>query len=295
MELRWGQQVAAHDAWLGSLHGVLLVKDSGAVTHLVVKRGLGRRKSVIPVESIKKCVPEAIYTKMPLEEALQQPTLERLDDEQFIVALTPKTRVLAADGKKLKLKGVRACGQEHLVEWLVVSSRMSLRRMLLPFDGVTEFSTGKVTLAMEASGLRAMPAYRQDPHVEADLRERLGKAYAVSQGGLKGITLTVEEGVVAFHGNVKNPCTLEELRGATRKVRGASGLLMDVRSDVDVERDIASAVAVHARANGGPLKVKSRLGHVTLLGHLPDEDKCAKLVQAATAVPGVHCVELVSG
>lgn len=294
MDLKWGQYVAAHDVWLGRLYGVMLVKDSGAVTHLVVKRGLGRSSlRIIPAESIRKFAPEAIYTGMPLEEAMQQPILMRLDGEQFIVALTPKTRVLTADGKTLSLKGIRVSSERRLMEWLIVSRKLSRRRLLLPFDRVTEFTTGKVSLAMESSGLRAMPACRQDSHIEADLRERLGKAADVPQGELRGLTLTVEEGIVAFHGNVKSRRTVEALRDVTRHVKGAAALLMDVKADIDVELELATVLAEHTRGNGGPLRINSRMGNVQLLGHLPSDAECAELVRAANAVPGVHSVEVV--
>ncbi|MDA1227471.1 MAG: hypothetical protein BZY79_02740 [SAR202 cluster bacterium Casp-Chloro-G4] len=296
LEIEWGQQVAAYDVWLGSIYGAMLVKDSGAVTHLVVKRGLGRSSlRIISVESVEKCTSEAIYTSMPLDEALQQPKLKRLDGEQFIVALTPKTRVLTSDGKKLRLRGVRVSNEDHSLEWLVVSPwafGRHRRSLLVPHDRIAEFTTGKVKLAIEASGLRAMPAYRQDHYVESDLRERLSNSSTGAQGDLSGVTLTVEEGVVAFHGNVKNLHTKEALRDITRQVRGAAGLLMDVRPDGDVEMEIATALVEHTRGNGGPLQVSSRLGMVQLLGHMPNEVECAALVRTAEAVPGVKGVAL---
>ena len=295
MELIWGQPVTALDVWLGRLQGVMLVQDSATVTHLVVKRGLGRgRLYVIPVESIKKCVSEAIYTEMPLEEALQQPTLRRLDNEQFIVALTHKTRVLTADGKRLRLRGLRVSGRRRSTGWLVVSTRMSKRRFLLPFDEVTEIATGKLTLAMGSSGLRALPAYRRDSDIEADLWERISTAFALRQGDLAGINVTVDEGAVAIRGNVESPNVVQSLRDAARDVRGATGLLLDVASDADLELEVAAALAQHTRGNGGPLRVSSQLGRVELLGHLPGEDECALLVRVANAVPGVRGVELAS-
>ena len=296
MEIMWGQHVAAHDVWLGRLYGALLVKESGAVTHLVVKRGHGRsRLRTITVNSVKKCASEAIYTEMSLDEALQQPTLTRLDDEQFIVALTSKTRVRTSDGKKLRLKGIRTAGDQNSMEWLVVSGRISRKRLLLPCDRIDRFTTGEVTMAIKSSGLEAMPAYRPDLHVEAELRDRLGSASTVPRDELKGITLTVEEGVVAFRGNVKSPHTVEALRDVTRLVRGATGLLMDVKSDLDLEYEIAAALAARTRGNGGPISVSSRLGEVSLVGHLPGEGECAELIRAASAVQGVKSVDLAGG
>ncbi len=57
---------------------------------------------------------------------------------------------------------------------------------------------------MERSRVSGMPAYRQDAHVEADLRERLTKSSTVPQSELPGVTLKAEEGTIAFRGNVKS-------------------------------------------------------------------------------------------
>jgi len=292
----WGQHVAAHDVWLGKLRGAMLVKETGVVTHLFVKRGLGRgRLYIIPMDGLKRWDEEAIYTKMTLEEALQQAVLKRLEGEQFIVALTPKTSVLTADGKRLKMRGIRISSTDHSMEWLVLSKRVTRKRLLLPVDRVSEFSTGKVVLDLERSRVSGMPAYRRDVHVEADLRERLTKSSRVPQSELRGVTLKVEEGTVAFRGNVKSRHTVEALRYETRRVRGASSLLLDLSCDAEMELEIAASLAEHTRGNGGPLQVSSMLGEVKLMGHLPGEDVCAELDKAASSVAGVRSVELASG
>ena len=77
-----GQHVYAHAVWMGKFRRAMLVKESGVMTHLFVKPGLGRgRLCTIPMDSIKRWDEEAIYTKRPLDEALKQAVLKRLESE----------------------------------------------------------------------------------------------------------------------------------------------------------------------------------------------------------------------
>ena len=156
MDLIWNTPVAATDAWVGRLDGSLITGDSSCVTHLIVRRGLlVRTRYAVPIESLARADSDGLFLDLLLAKVRGMPRPEEAGASG--ASYTPGTRVVAADGAVLRLKGIRA-SEDATVTHLVIGRP----GRVCPIGEVTLGEGQSLSLPLSRGDVARLPAYRPD-------------------------------------------------------------------------------------------------------------------------------------
>ncbi len=289
MDLNWGEAVASSDSWFGKLDGVLLVLETRSATPLIIKRGsLFSKEIYVPADRLVKWDKEGIYLNRSTAELLNHMEVRDIEHEEFIIVLNSRTEVHLEGGKTIHLNGLRLDDERYQVTHLIVSGGAMEERLLLPMSRVAEITSGKIAVAISAEDLGALPAYRRDHDIEADLWEALYDDEDISDTDLKGIHVSVKDSVATFQGNVRNPSASEDIAALAQYVEGVESVNSQLHDDWSLELAIASYITEHAHNLAESVSVHSQQGIVTLTSRLPPEETLDSIIEGIRSIDGVR-------
>lgn len=292
MDLTWGKPVASADRWIGAVAGVVVDADRRA-SHFVIRRGLlRRRETFVPISHLDMCDPDAVYLSLPTQEFLSLAKAGRYGLPPELFVLGKHTPATLPGGLRWRLAGVRLSEIDCAALYVMArSSGIFGQTRLLPANAITDVSSQGIALNIDSTELVDLPVLRNDRDIERDLSEGLYESNAVSPVDLDGFAAKVTDGVVALEGNVRTSAATD---AAVRLAAGIEGVIrfgVDIRSDWDVELEIADAIAGIEPGLSGSVEVQSQLGAVKLLGETPNSHLRVEVMQAARDVHGVRTVE----
>ena len=293
MDLRWGQGVAAMDGWVGSLDGAGVSLDGNRVTHLVVRRGLIiRRRFVVPMVRLARWDQDGLYLDFPILELFSLPTSSETDDWPSTTALTGRTRVILADGSRLRLRGLRLSREKPALTHLLVSrTRPGQRSLLLAAAAIVNIGSSQVTVDLDEASVEALPICRPDRDIGSDLWEALYASQEMSLVDLKGMTVLVEDGIVRLEGNVRTSGAAAEAERTAWSVDGVADVNNLLFSDWDIDLAVASHISREAPGLAGGIAVHTHLGSVQLEGHVPTVEARNTTSRGIRSISGVRRVE----
>ena len=291
MDFIWGQRVAASDAWLGSLTGVLVAPDTNLATHLIVKRGLlFPARSVVSISNFDHYDAEGIYLSLPITEFLNLPKLLRGDTEPNLAAKTEDTMIHLADDGKLQLKGLRLTGENHLLTHFIVAhpKRGSL---LLPLETATEFRSKRIKVSIVESALIGLPMHRLDSSIKDDLLKALYQSDDVPQVDFSGIRAQVVDGVIQLRGNVRTPVVITEVEKIARAIKGCVAVDSQIASDWDINLAIASHISLKLPRLSDSVLMNTQFGMVSLEGYVSSDEDKDVIIQGVKSIAGVKGID----
>ena len=285
MDLIWNTPVAATDAWVGRLDGSLIAGDSSCVTHLMVRRGLlVRTRYAVPIFSLARADSDGLFLDLPLAKVRGMPRPEETGASG--ASYTPGTRVVAADGAVLRLKGIRA-SEDTTVTHLVIGRP----GRVCPIGEVTLGEGQSLSLPLSRGDVARLPAYRPDDAIEADLWEALYEAEGISDIDLKGVRADVDRGVVSLRGNVRTRSGVADTETVAHGVGGVSEVRNSLLSDWDLDMRVASFLAAREPDLASEIAVHTHLGTVMLEGFLPNGVDRKPILDAVASLEGVQGVD----
>lgn len=262
-------------------------------SHFVIRRGLlRRRETFVPISHLDSCGPDTVYLSLPTQEflSLAKSGRDGLPPELFV--LGKHTSVALPGGLQWKLRGVRLSEIDCAALYIMARPGGTFgQTRLLPANAITDISSQGIALNIDTTELDDLPALKNDRDIERDLSEGLYESNEVSPVDLDGFAAKVSDGVVALEGNVRTSAATD---AAVRLATGIEGVIrvgVDIRSDWDVELEIAAAIAGIEPGLSGSVEVQSQLGAVKLLGEVPYRHLRVEVVQAARRVHGVRTIE----
>ena len=293
MDLIWGRGVAATNAWVGSLHGAVISRDTLLFHDLIVARGLVfPRRFLVPMDRVRRWDNEGIFLDLPITAVLGLTTWVPEDAGPSQVAVTSRTRIALADGASLRIKGLRAAPQERLLSHLL-AGRSGLFRSsrLFPAGRVTELGPGHITADGTRADLENLPAYRLDRDIEEELMETLFASEEIADTDLKGIAVRSVDGNVSLTGNVRSASAAMEADRLARSVDGGAGVDNQLITDWQIELTVGNLITQHAFSTHDSIVAHAQIGTVFLEGRVSSQEAKGAFVQAVQAVPGVQRVE----
>ena len=293
MDLIWGAPVASTDRWVGALSRARLSGESHQLTDLAVKRGLLlRRLFIIPIDDLERGDHEALYLGLSTSEFFALGKTMEGEGRPSGLDLDARTRVVLADGAKLKLAGVRIRAEDRsLTHLLVKRGRLVRDTAVLPLGKMAALSSGETTTKLGMHELVTLPRYRQDREIERDAWDALYRSESVSPVDLRGIQVSVSDGKAAIDGNVREPETAAETARLVASVDGAVNVEDRVVNDWDIRLGVAAAVSSLDSRLLDSIEVRSHLGTVTLKGQVPSADLTEAVLRAARDIGGVRDVQ----
>ena len=293
MDLIWGRGVAATDAWVGSLSGAVIARDTLRVTDLIVARGLVfPRRFAVPLDRVTRLDGEGIFLDIPITGVLGLTTWSPEDGDASKLAFTPRTRFPLADSARLRIKGLRTANQERLVSHLLVSKPGPFSpSRLLPVSLTTELGRGEITADTGAVDWENLTAYRLDGDIERSLMEALFDSANIAETDLKGITVRSGDGMVSLIGNVRSSSAAVEAERLALSVDGGTGVENQLVTDWQIELAVANLVTAQRIESPDSIVTHAQLGTVILEGRIPSQEAKVALIQAVQAVSGVRLVE----
>lgn len=292
MDLNWGKPVAAADTWIGGLDGALLAPNTDQVSHLIAKRGFVLpTRGAVPLDRLARWDREGYYLDISILEFLALPRLRSSYGDGTETCLSSRTRVLLADGTRLRLKGLRL-SQDSSVEFLLSSRRGPGRPSLLcPGDRVTDLGSQEVSVGISERDLEGLPQYRPDHDIENDLWEALYASEDISEVDLRGVRAHVLDSVVIVEGNVRARSAISGAERLARSVNGVAGVSNHLVSDWDIELAVASYISREVPDLAGEVAIRSQIGTVILDGRAPSNEAKERIIQGVQSLHGIQGIE----
>ena len=286
MDLTWGKGVASTDRWFGVLDGVWTASEGRRATHLVVKRGfLLSRKFTVPFEHLARCNRDGVYLGLSTLELLALPRAGGGNSGPSGVLLDRSTGVMLDGGLRPRLTGVRISSDATSLTHVMLKLRgLARRTMTLPLDSIAELRAGQIAASLGPPDLPSLPSYRPDPDIETDVWEVL------SPVDMKGIALTVTDGIAVLEGNVRTPEVSDEASRLARSVEGVASVESRLVSDWEINLAVAEALAHIDPSLSESVAVHCHLGTVSLQGLVRSERAKRAILQGAREVRGVRAV-----
>ena len=176
-----------------------------------------------------------------------------------------------------------------LMGLIALRGRLRRERYLVPAEMVGGVGSERVTLRAGLPDLARLPVFRTDLELEEDVRAALyGSDLPYEERA--GVRLTVVDGRAVLRGNCRTASGRRRIEEAVRAVPGVLEVANHLVDDPELEIAVAQALARDEATRHARIVVRSRLGHVRLLGEVAAADVIEAAVRAARAVPGVRDV-----
>jgi osmotically-inducible protein OsmY len=161
----------------------------------------------------------------------------------------------------------------------------------VPAAHLTSIAPNRLSTGMKAAHLAALPRYRADSEILADVRDAIASVLADPRAR-RTVKAHVDDGHVWVTGEVDTSDQAEFVRSAVARIRGARW----VTSDLVSQEDLAQAVEarIRAAANGagsfGEVSTLTEHGIVYLEGSVPTQAARAEVERIALGVAGARVV-----
>ncbi len=148
-----------------------------------------------------------------------------------------------------------------------------------------EFKNILIALAMIVGFLTFQhPAYGQTA------RAALENADSIYGGTFGAVSVEVTLGIAHLNGNVRLPVETEKAVKAVAEAPGVLEVVNTIVTDWDLCIQVAEALAQEGLTRQGMVTVNSRLGNVTLGGHLSSTEAIDRAARVVKGVPGTRSV-----
>jgi osmotically-inducible protein OsmY len=174
---------------------------------------------------------------------------------------------------------------QRLTHLVIRRGILSPSLRIVPVDRVVEATSEHLVLDLRFDDLAALPEYRPDDQIAADVEWALGNDEIIRRLSQPYLAVTVRDGVVAVTGNVASSAHRPRIAEAVATVRGVLGLQNLPIGDDELETAVAQALGRDARIRRCIIPVHATLGVIRLSGEVP-----AGATELARAVPGVRGV-----
>ena len=279
LTLSWGERLVIEGISSGKLRGAYAAPRSGRITHVLVQRGLRRRSGTLVLDSAREEADGVLVLSG------QQPSAT---PGRGSVPFTAKTMVHCSDGTSLPLQGLILDSQRHTVEYVLAGSQGNAHA--IPYQQVQKLASGSPSITLGQADLEALPVFRPDDEAQRNALAALERADLIGDT-FHSVHLQVVDGTAYLTGNLRLPIQGTDVERAVGQARGVLRVESAIATDWELGIAIAEALAEEGLTRLGLVMVKSTLGHVTLSGHLPDQNLIDTAVAVAAGIPGVQSVE----
>jgi osmotically-inducible protein OsmY len=186
----------------------------------------------------------------------------------------------------------RATGKVTHVLVRASGSALGARPEYIVPANLLSVSSAALSTSIDAAQLRALPIYRPDGAIEADVRLALEEALADPRAR-RAVKVRVDDGQVYLAGVVDTSEQVRYAERAVRSVAGVRGLIMDVVAEESVAAAVEARIAplAAAAANGhGEVRAFSEHGIVYLEGSVASPASRSEIERVAISVAGVRAV-----
>ena len=203
-----------------------------------------------------------------------------------------RTEVVANDKPVGQVRQVVVDGSTRQTTHLVVrlsEAPLLSRDVLVPLSWARTITPERVELAASRDDLLALPEYRDDDEIQADILRRLFDDTRFV--GLDRYTLKVEVkgGLVRLEGRVSTTAA----RSAAEELAAATPGVLSVQNELVADDEVAANVERALRSSGiqlEALEVSVLLGQVKLKGIAATASDGQAAARLASSVPGVESV-----
>ena len=270
----WARGLRVPGAVAGTVRGVVVNVADRTVAYTLVT---GRLASRIGADA-----GQAEPARAPLPEGCE--------------VITAATRVEGPGGDGGHVARVWADRASGRVTHVLVRQRRGLLQAgperIVPAELVDGFARDRVRLKVNAEQVAALPQYRPDSAISADVRAAVEAALADPRAR-RGVKVHVDDGHVLLAGEVDTTVQVRLAERAAIGVLGVRGLTVDLVAQetlaAAVETRIA-ALGVLGSNGSAPVQVLAEHGIVYLDGSVPTADMRAQIEQAALAAAGAKVV-----
>lgn len=171
------------------------------------------------------------------------------------------------------------------ISHLVVDRGLLSHSVIIPASRIKEVDDEQVFVDVSHDELDGLPRYvpRAEAEIRAELRERLEQI----SDELKGITATVEDGVLRLAGVVPDVGSKRKAEATARGIRGVLDVDDRLEANTAIVARVANALACDPHTELSTIEVVSERGLVTLKGQVDSEEIRQAAVEVAGEQPGV--------
>ncbi len=278
--LIWGKPVISEEGWSGTLRGVFMTSRTGKITHLQIRRGLILRR---PTTALLKAVTQADDDTLLLGEHAPKGDAPA----RGAVPFTTNTVAHCGNGATVPVRGL-ILEEDHTLKYLLVGKGRVVRAV--PANQVQKASSGSPTIKLGLADVEALPPYSSDHEALRKAQAALADADSFEVEVFGAVRLEVTQGRADLSGNVRLPVEREDAEKAVARAPGVLEVVNEIVADWDLHIQVAEALTQEAFTSQGMVTVKSRLGDVTLGGHLSTTEAIDRAARVAQGVAGVRTV-----
>ena len=278
--LIWGKLVVSEEGWNGTLRGVYMTSRSGKITHLQTRRGLILRKATT--------VPLTVVTQADHDTLLLgEHTSQGNAPARGAVPFTSKTVAHCQDGATVPVRGL-ILEEDHTLKYLLVGKGRIVRAV--PATQVQKASSGSPSIKMGLADIEALPPYYSDNEALRKAQAALENVDSFDSGTFGAVNVEVTLGIAHLNGNVRLPVETEKAVKAVAEAPGVLEVVNTIVNDWDLCIQVAEALVQEGLTRQGMVTVNSRLGNVTLGGHLSSTEAIDRAARVVKGIPGARSV-----
>ncbi len=317
-ELRIGATVYATDDVPGKLRQVIVSPGTQRVIALLVGGGFAAPEYLIPIEAVQKADEEQIQLSWTMDEVRtrgQYDAAHFYSPARSLVGYAPGEAAVSLRGNagtkpftlapiQVGLKVVALDGEvghvsrvlvdaatDQISHFVIHQGLLFPQERLVPADWVSSITTEVITLAVPRSDLSALPEYRPDEELTAEIIN-VWMADPAVQAILtySDVRATVHDSVAVLEGYVWSSAQRRRLEAMARSVPGVLGICNKIVADDELYEAVTRALAEDPRTWERDIRVQSYLGIIHLHGAVPDKETRAAAARVAAQVPEVKDV-----
>ena len=283
MDIGLGDEVICGGDVVGRTERLVTDPTTGRVSHVVVR--FKNRPVKVPLDAVEHTDAGVVYLLPSACDLDRFPTWD-------MPSASERTEVVANDERVGQVRQVVVDGSTRQTTHLVVrlsEAPLLSRDVLVPLSWARTITPERVELAASRDDLLALPEYRDDDEIQADILRRLFDDTRFV--GLDRYTLKVEVkgGLVRLEGRVSTTAA----RSAAEELAAATPGVLSVQNELVADDEIAANIERALRSSGiqlEALEVSVLLGQVKLKGIAATASDGQAAARLASSVPGVESV-----
>jgi osmotically-inducible protein OsmY len=162
---------------------------------------------------------------------------------------------------------------------------------VVPAGSVTLAAPSRFTISLDAAALAALPLYRADGEILADVRAAIALALADPRAR-RNVKTHVDDGQVWVAGEVDTSDQVGFVNGAVAHIRGVRAVTSDLVSQEDLAQVVEARLRGAANGSGAfnDVTTLTELGIVYLEGSVPSHQARAEVERITLSVAGARVV-----